>query len=442
MRKAFALLICLALPGKVWATTEINVSAIDALKITATMLDHGDVDSATKILDKMPSMPDGPLEIERRFLLGRTAMSNGDFNEAIEIFRQLLSRYPDLARVRYELAICYMKTSQWRRADYQLRLAMAGNDLPTNARQAMNYLRYVIRQNKNWNAWFNFGIAPDNNLNTSAGGEECINTIFGALCRQLPPPEKAVGYNLTLGGNYEFKLSDQWRWKSEANFYTNIYNKHKFDDLYISLATGPRFVWRGGDIWIAATTARRWYGWDAYNMAAGGRAEINYDFTRKLSASLSLQAQENIYDDFGEYLDGETYGTNTRLTYSIDASKYIILRGGLEREIATDNIYSNWRPGGGAGFGIELPAGFNLYVDASVYWQKYDAARWTVKDGRFKEITEKSLTHRYSASVSNSRLSVWNFVPTVTLSYTRRDSNIWQREFDKWAFEFSIRQRF
>ena len=114
-----------------------------------------------------------------------------------------------------------MHTKQWYRADYHLRLAMAGADLPDNVRQIMNYYRWIVRQNKNWNVWFNFGAAPDNNINNAIGGTECVNTIFGPMCRDLSDPESAIGYNFSLGGNYEFKLSDHWRWKSDAFVYSN-----------------------------------------------------------------------------------------------------------------------------------------------------------------------------------------------------------------------------
>lgn len=437
------------LPSICWAEShnattphEITMSAVDALKLIGNLLDNNKIDQADEILDNMPEFEPGPLSIELQFLRGRAAAARGDYDAAIKIYRDLLDRHPDLARVRFELAVCYMKTKQWRRADYQLRRAMAGNDLPEEVRRTMNMLRWVVRQNKNWNVWFNMGAAPDNNINTSAGGEECVNTVLGPLCRQLPEPVKAIGGNLSIGGNYEFRLSEHWRWKSDGVAATNVYNKHDFDDLYLSVGTGPRYVWQNGDIWLAGVATRRWYGWDAYNWSVGGKLDINYDFTRKLSGGISFRAMENHYDALGLILNGNTYGTTGRITYSFDASKYMNIRGGVDREIARDEMYTSWRPNLGVGLGMELPARFNIYLDASIYWQRYDGPRWVVRDGGFARIAEHSFMHRYAASLSNSHLAVWNFVPTITISYTRRDSNIWQREFDKWGVEFSMQQRF
>ena len=429
----------------VWAesnTKEFTVSTLDAVKFAGDLVEKGNLDTAEQILTKIPKMNNLSLEIERWFLLGQIAVRRGDYNTAIDIFRKILDDQPDLARVRFELALCYMKMGYWYRADYHLRLAMAGKDLPDNVNQMMAYYRYLIRQNKRWNIWFNFGAAPDNNVNQATGGTECVNTIFGPMCRELLEPESAVGINFILGGNYEFKFGEHWRWKSDANIYTNIYNKHKFDDLYLSTSTGPRYVWNNGDVWLAGVVARRWYGWDEYNWSLGGKLDTNYDFTRKLSGGLSLRVLNNKYDEYGPWMNGQTYSANSRLSYSLDATKYIILRGGIERETAKDDIYANWRPSVGVGFGVALPYGFDVYMEPSFYWTKYDGERWVVDDGNFTKKIAKDFNQRYSVSLSNHKFDIWGFVPTLTVSYTKRDSNIWQREYDKYTAEFTFQQRF
>lgn len=418
------------------------MSALDGVKMAGSMVERGDFDNAESILTKLPKMSRVELEIERWFLLGQISARRGDYYTAIKIFRKILDDQPDLARIRFELAICYMKTGHWYRADYHLRLAMAGDNLPDDVRKMMSYYRYIIRQNKNWNVWFNFGAAPDNNVNQATGGTECVNTIFGPMCRELLEPESAVGMNFILGGNYEFKFGEHWHWKTDANIYTNIYNKHKFDDLYLSTSTGPRYVWNNGDVWLAGVVARRWYGWDRYNWSAGLKLDTNYDFTRKLSAGLSLRILNNKYDEYGPWMNGQTYSANSRLSYSLDATKYIVLRGGIERETAKDDVYANWRPSVGIGFGVALPYGFDIYAEPSFYWTNYDGERWVVDNGNFTKKVAKDFNQRYSISLSNHKFDIWGFVPTLTVSYSRRDSNIWQREYDKWTAEFTFQQRF
>ena len=454
MLKKFIVFLCvLILPGVTWAdlssavthddgTTEITMSALDAIKLAGAMVDNGDLDDAEQILTKIPALGGGPLELERWFLLGRIAAYREDYDTAIDIFRTILDAVPNLARVRFELAVCYMKTAQWYRADYQLRLAMAGDDLSDDVRSMMNYYRYVIRQNKNWNIWFNFGAAPDNNVNNATGGQECIMTIFGPLCHNLIDPESAVGFNLSFGGDYEFKLSDNWRWKSEGGIYSNTYRLHDYDDLYLYAASGPRYIWPRGDVWAAAVASRRWYGLHGYNWSVGGRIAANYDFSRRLLGKINLQIVSNKFDNYAKYLNGETYSINTELFYSITPNIYTVARGGIAREYANSSTYSYWMPRASIGIGAELPYGFNIFAEPSFYWQLYDGEQWSVQNGTFTQITERDFTQRYALYLSNNKFDIMGFVPTVVFSYTRRDSNMWQREYDRWMIEFTMSQRF
>ncbi len=424
-------------PGK-----EIVLTPHQAIVAAGDMVRRGDAEHARQILTKLPDTGVAPLEVERRFLMGQIYQGEGDFDAAIKIYQSLLDMEPGLARVRFELAVCYMRQKKWRRADYHLRLAMAGRDLPDEAKRMMNYYRYLIRQNKNWNVWFNLGAAPDNNVNNSVGGRECVMTMFGLMCRDLEKPESAIGANFSIGGDYEFKLSENWRWKSAANFYSNIYDRHDYDDLYLMLSSGPRYVWSRGDVWVAPMWSRRWYAGARYNRSAGVRVDTNYDFTRRLSGGLYMRMTENKYDEYNDLLNGESYSATIRLLYSLNARVYFVGRAGLMREDAHSNAYSYWSPNLSIGVGAELPWGFHVYAEPGLYWNWYDGGRWVVRHNHISSVTERDFTRRYALSVSNNKLDIWGFVPTITVSYTRRDSNIWQREFDKTAIEFTMQQRF
>lgn len=421
---------------------QVTMSPVDAVKIAGDLVYRGNYDSALQILTMMPQTNITAVEIERWYLIAQIEQRRGNINEAIRIYRKLLDEQPDLVKVRYELALCYMVKEQWYRADYHLRLAMAGDDIPEPVKQQMMYYRYFARQNKNWNVWFNVGAAPDTNVNQATGGKECIVNEWGEFCRYLPEPERVIGTNLSLGGIYEFKLSEHWRWKSDAFVYTNVYNRHKYDDLYLSASTGPRYIWNRGDVWLAGVVNRRWYGWDKYSWAYGAKLDTNYDWTRKLSSGISLRVMENKYDEYGQYMDGQSYSLNPHITYSFDASKYIVFRGGLERETAKMEAYANWKYNTSVGFGSELMYGFNMYVEPYFSWSNYDGEKWVVKNNVYQPVKEHDFLQRYSLSVSNNKLEIWGFIPTITVSYTQKDSNIHSREYKKWTTEFTFQQRF
>ena len=423
----------------------VMMSTTDVMKLAGDLVYAGEYEKAQDILVKMPQTYNLPIEIERWYLLAQIEQKKGNIDEAIKIYRKILDDQPDLAKIRYELAICYMEKGQWYRADYHLRLAMAGADIPPEIRQRMMYLRYIVRQNKRWNVWFNFGAAPDTNVNQATGGKECIRDTSGygyLWCRDLPEPESAVGYNLMLGGNYEFMLSKNWRWKNDATIYMNVYDKHRYDDLYLSASTGPRYVWERGDIWLAGVANRSWYGWDRYNWALGGKLDINYDFTRKLSSGLTFRIMDNKFDEYGDYMDGQTYSTLPHISYSPDSTTYTVLRGTLEHNTAQNNAYANNRYGVSFGIGSELLYGFHVYLEPSFMWTQYQGERVYVKNNTPVIGKERDFLQRYSLSLSNNKFDFMGFVPTITVSYTNKDSNIHSREYEKISAEFTFQQRF
>jgi len=429
-----------------------SLTQFQAVEAAAQLIERRMYSEATALLTQKPFTV-LELEIERLYLLGRIAVREKRFERAIEIFRGILDRYPNLPKIRMELAMAYMVTEQWYRADYHMRLAAADGSLPPEVKQAVQRYLYIIRQNKNWNLWFNFGMAPENNINNAVGGEECItySQVYGhfpyPLCRKLPEPEKAMGYNLGFGGDYEFKFGEHWRLKSDFALVTNLYDKSEYDIYYLTASTGPRYVFSRGDVWLAATGYKMYYGGDSYRDSLGLKLETNYDFLPRLSGNLSLHWKPTYYDgDRAEYMDGEVRGVNARLVYYFNASLYAVLKGGLDKEDTKEDAYSNLKKTVGVGFGAEIPLGFRIYVEPTFTWTNYDGGRWTVADtvngSEYTQVVEEILTQRYSVSLSNNKITFWGFTPVVTYSYTDRDSNIKSRSYDSHDIGFTMQQRF
>ncbi len=382
------------------------------------------------------------LEIERLHLLAQIAILEDNIDTAIDIYRFILDYQPNISSIRFKLAQLYMLKKSWYKADYHFRLAATDKGLPDEVKMEIAKALFITRQNKNWNVWFNIGAAPDNNINNAQSGEQCIATIFGVLCNQLPYPEKAIGFNTSFGGNYEFILNDNWRIRNELVVSNSMYDKNEYDDLYIGYNIGPKYVFRKGEVASYLTTYRRWLDHSPYSYSVGVRVDANYDLTNRLSVGAGLRFSPTFYDDYGDYLDGNVSGIDSRLVYSFDASKYIIFRNYYEMEKTEDPIYSNNRFFLSLGFGIELPYGFFVYLEPSILFTNYKEERPFIKDLSFENIKEEDITRKYMISFSNRKIKFWGFTPTFSYTYTNKSSNVWQREYKKSAFEFTINQRF
>lgn len=420
--------------------TIISMTHEQVLSFAKDLIAAGKLEDAKKALLAKP-YDVRELEIERLYLLAQIATEQQNYDEAIDIYLFILDYAPDVANIRFRLARLYMLQKSWIRADYHFRLALSDKNLPLPVQHYIKQALYHIRQNKNWNFWVNFGIAPDNNINNTTAGEQCIWTIFGILCNTLDEPEKDIGYNISAGGNYEFKLSSQWRFRHEAFVSSSRYSDKKYDDIYLAYNTGLKYVYERGDVFFGPTFSKRWLAHTDYNYSAGLKFDTGYDLTKQLNVNLELSYTPTYYNEY-DMLDGDVKSIRMRFFYTLGASSYILFRTGYDYEKTKDVTYTNYRNSYALGFGSELPYGFHLYLEPSLLYTNYKGKRWTVKDYYFQQIKERDITRRYAVSISNRKIAVWGLVPTITYSYTDKSSNIWQREYQKSLIELNIQKRF
>lgn len=422
-------------------TTVVTMTHEQTLIFAQELIDKNKLEDAKKVLLLKP-FQQKELEIERLYLLAQIATKENKIDEAIDIYYFILEHQPNISNIRFRLAELYLIRKDWIRADYHYRLALADKELPIAVQTRIKQALYYIRQNKNYNFWFNFGIAPDNNVNNTTSGEQCVMTMFGPMCNTLDDPEKDIGLNITVGGNYEFKLSDNWRFRNEALIYSLKYQDKKYDDIYLSYVLGLKYVYNKGDVFFGPTFSKRFLGHKAYNYTTGFMVDTGYDLTKQLNARLYLAYTPTHYDDYGDILNGNVKTARLRMFYALDSSKYLIFKTGYEYEKTKDKTYTNDRVNLALGFGADVPWGFHVYVEPSVLFTNYKGKRWTVKDYEFKEVKEWDITQRYSVSLSNRKISLWGLMPVLTYSYTDKKSNIWQREYQKSLIELSIQKRF
>ncbi len=422
-------------------TTVVTMTHEQTLTFAQELVEKNKLEDAKKVLLLKP-FQQKELEIERLYLLAQIATKENKIDKAIDIYYFILEHQPNISNIRFRLAELYLIRKDWIRADYHYRLALADKELPIVIQNRIKQALYYIRQNKNYNFWFNFGIAPDNNVNNTTSGEQCVMTMFGPMCNTLDDPEKDVGLNITVGGNYEFKLSDNWRFRNEALIYSLKYQDKKYDDIYLSYVLGLKYVYKKGDVFFGPTFSKRFLGHKAYNYTTGFMVDTGYDLTKQLNARLYLAYTPTHYDDYGDILDGDVKTARLRMFYALDSSKYLIFKTGYEYEKTKDKTYTNDRVNLALGFGADIPFGFHIYAEPSVLFTNYKGKRWTVKDYEFKEVKEWDITQRYSVSLSNRKISLWGLMPVLTYSYTDKKSNIWQREYQKSLIELSIQKRF
>jgi len=126
-------------------------------------------DAALPLIKALGQVPS--LKMQQQFLAGYIAVETGDLKGAIKKFRSILNDNPGQTRVRLELARTYLLSGKEGSADYHFRLAQNDDNLPDEIARTIRNTRSILRDQRVWRFSFDFGFAPDTNINGATNAE-------------------------------------------------------------------------------------------------------------------------------------------------------------------------------------------------------------------------------------------------------------------------------
>ena len=246
------------------------VSAETLIETARAALAQGNVDDAAFLLEGIKP-GEGDID-DVDFLHGSIALHRGEWQAAIERFRAMLARNPDLLRVRLDLGLAYFNAGEDGSAAYHFRQALGAEDLPPAARARALAFLDLIRRRKTWSVTGSLSLAPDTNINNATSAR--LVELFG-LPAQLSEDARetsGIGLNANIGGGYEARISPDLRFRTSASLQTRTYGESQFNDRTLSLRAGPRFLFERFDLRPELTARGRELGGDTYSRSGGSRA--------------------------------------------------------------------------------------------------------------------------------------------------------------------------
>ena len=202
---------------------------------------------------------------------------------------------PGLVRVRLELARAFFLKGEDRLARRHFERVLAGNVPPPVAANVRRFLAQM-RARRRWTAHFGFALAPDTNI--GGGSEERIVTIHGLPFRrdaeELTKP--GIGLSVWTGGEYQHPLAWRWWLRAGADASRRDYSDSRFDQTFVSVHAGPRWLIDGHtEASLLANPRRRWAGTAPSYDDLGARLEGAHRFTRRVTANASVSRHERAY---------------------------------------------------------------------------------------------------------------------------------------------------
>ena len=395
--------------------------------------------AALPLVEALGQVPD--LRMQQQFLAGYIAIETGDVKAAIRKFRSILDENPGQTRVRLELARAYLLSGKEASADYHFRLAQNDENLPDEIARTIRNTRSVLRDQRIWRFSFDFGFAPDTNIN-GATDAETIDINFGPIKLPLRLDDNArersgIGQTAGFSGGIRVKTSDRLALLFDADSKIINYKGKSADDFVVQLAAGPELrIARYSSVSLQAVGLQRWYGGRLATREYGGRLGYQQALSEGQRVGIELDARRT-ESQFSNAYSGWQLGANA--TYEHLVGKSLIASASIfaRRDLLNADGFSSFNYGVNLGLGGELPLGLNAGVSASISRSEFDAPLLLYS-------TENRHDWRgfARAYIGSRQVKVLGFSPSIDYNYSRVDSNYDLYEMSRHRVNFKFARYF
>ena len=412
-----------------------KLSAEVLIETAREAIARGDLDDAELLLDGVT--PDDANIDDLDFLYGTIAVKRGEWRGAITRFRAMLTRNPDLPRVRLDLAFAHFQAGEDGPATHHFRLALGTRDLPEVVRARALAFLDQIRRRKTWSITGSVSLAPDTNINEATSATEV--ELFGlpADLSEDARRTSGVGLSANLSGGHEGRISEDVRFRTAAGVRTRTYGPGKsgFNERVLSLRAGPRFLFEKSDFRPELTAGLRDLGGNLYSRSVGLELSGNWLLAPAWHLSASVGGERVSYETF--LGAGNTWSVNLGLAHALGTAIQVRADAAFRRE-KLDSDARSWREYIlGVSATRELPRGFVLGGGPLFRLRGYDAPLPI-----FGPDARRDRTIAARLTVSNRRIDWFGFSPRITLRHERRYSNLDLHDYERTVAEFSMARTF
>ena len=247
--------------------------------------------------------------IMERFAEGKLAAITENYTVAIDKYREILAKNPNLNPVRIELAIALFNQKQDGAAKDQFEKAQTAEDLPPQVKRLMDAYLEALKERDSWNVDFSFNYVRDTNVNNVGEGKTVVLNNGGTLTRSesmMPQTAHGLAYSLdisrdfNLWGSHYLTVGNEFGGKS-------YWDNHEFDDISNRTFVGYAHKTAKQNFRIKPFYEKRWYGGESYRWSNGARVE----FSRWLSPNWQLSTAGEFSKQ--RYLDSTSQNGNNKL---------------------------------------------------------------------------------------------------------------------------------
>lgn len=410
-----------------------GLSAAQVFALAERYAAAGQFPSAEALLKGLTRDPNPDYRAEARFRLSIIREAQGDKQGAIEWLKALLDEKPASGRPRLELARLLAETGDESGARRELRRAGAAG-LPDDVARVVDRFATALRSSRTLGGSIEVAVAPDSNINR-ATTQERVDTVVAPLTLSRDArATSGIGFSLSTQGFARGKIGENVDLLSRASVRADLYGKSRFNDIVLTLASGPEFRLRGARIRPAAIAQRRWFGGDLYSESYGGSLNVLKPLDRVSQVEGELTVLQSDYA-LAPVQDGVLADLNIAYDRALSPRFSIRVGARATRQDAKLDFVST-KSGGidllaSRAFGKQLAfiqaSGFRLHADGS--------------DPLFG-VTREDTRFDLTAGLILRRFTWRGLAPLVRVIYSNSDSTIPIYDFKRTRVEFALSREF
>ena len=301
--------------------------------------------------------------------------------------------------------------------------------------------RSVIRSKRKFRFGFDFGFAPDSNIN-SATAAESVDINFGPNRVPISLDDNArarsgMGATASFYAGMRLPAGGAVSIVSDFDVDSVTYEDADYSDYSVQVAAGPEVALSDRtDLRVQAVGLYRWYGGEVAARQYGGKVTFQHEFegSRRLALQLDGRRSES---ELNRGYTGWQVGANATFEQVVGRSAIVSISALARRDAMESDFYSSRTLGLNAGIGGELPWGINAGLSGGVTWSKYD-------DPQLLFSTQERKDWRYQARAYAGlrQIQVAGFSPSVEYQFIKVDSNYDLYKSDRHRFQFKLARYF
>lgn len=343
------------------------------------------------------------------------ASSEQNHKKAIDLYRKIIAKRPELAPMRLNLAFLLLTDKQFDAAKHQLDKISHENDLPNDIKKQIEQAHQWIARQQQWAVQARLRYLHDKNINQAPKTKKEGWT--------LPQPQSAQGMAYYLSLNKSQSLTDNWAIRYQGAIDGKSYNKHNYDDLNTQVELGISHRHANQEWLITPIYGRRWFATKPYSQSIGLRSQYNQRLSPHWQVFTSAEYIQKKHRQ-RHYLDGASVGLSSSVIYTPSASQSWVFGINAQKVDAKDTSERYDYTGAWVGWEQEWQQGLSVATYAGIAKRGYqypDVFQIQRQDKEY--FSQVSIWHR--------ALHWQGLTPKLVWSWQRSDSNHFMYGYDK-----------